>query len=254
MKPFFFPAFLRGLALLAPAAAALAHSHIDAGPDPANDSRLLLSGPGTETSVYVPPGEPFSNYSSGFPGGYYANELTFSSEDPGGSRPRIELLSVTGPADAEFAFWEVGTISPAWSRPTGWTTALGDQPSLGTYEDQTGYGHIHGRLFTTTRPGIYILEFRAIDDAGLRAPSPIKTLTLNVLPTPALSLEIVEGEARLSFQSRLNLTYDLQVSTDLVAWTTIEAHSLISGNGGQRSLVDPLAGRTRVFYRLVEYF
>lgn len=124
---------LRLCAIFLGAAAALrAHSHLDVQPD---GSQLTLVGPATETMVYVPVSEPFSSYAARFPGGYYACELTFSSEDSDGSTPRIELLSVTGPANGSFAFWEVGATTPTWSRPTGWSATDTDRPSLITYDN-----------------------------------------------------------------------------------------------------------------------
>ncbi|MEN9842083.1 MAG: hypothetical protein RL376_1883 [Verrucomicrobiota bacterium] len=238
------------LALFSSAPALHAHSHIDAQPNSStNPTQLQLVGPDTETMVYVPAGEPFSYYASDFPGSYYACELTFSSEDTG-PRPRIQLLSVSGPAGGTFAFWEVGATSPTWSRPTGWTSTNEDRPSLITYEDGSGYGHIHGRLFTATHPGTYTVVFRAIDDAGVLTPSAEKSITFTVQATPQLTLRIESGNAVLSFTSRL-LTYDLQVSTDLQTWTTISTHD---GTGEVIELTDPLNSRPRVFYRLVEYY
>jgi hypothetical protein len=247
--------FFRGLPFLLGLTAALhAHSHIDVGPDPADSTRLAFTGTSTETAIYVPRGEPFSSYTPFFPGGYYATELTFSAEDPADSLARVELVSVTGPADATLAFWEVHALSPTWSRPAGWTAGVGDRPSLITYEDGSGYGHIHGRAFTVTHPGIYTVVFRAVDDSGLRTPSAIKTITLTALATPQLAIRIENGDAKLSFTSRAGLTYDLQVSTDLQTWTNVEAHRFIDGTGATLDLSDPLADRPRVFYRLVEYF
>lgn len=237
--------------LLGAAAPLRAHSHIDVQPV---GGQLTLVGPATETMVYVPPGEPFSTYAAHFPGGYYACELTFSSEDSDGSTPRIELLSVTGPANGSFAFWEVGATAPTWSRPIGWSATPTDRPSLITYEDGTGYGHIHGRLFTATAPGTYTIQVRAIDDTGGRSPSAAKSLTITVHATPQLSIQVTSGVASLAFTSRLNFSYDLQVSTDLQSWTNVPAHSFISGTDGTIELTDPLADRARVFYRLVEYF
>ena len=246
------PFLLRlGFALLVASTSLRAHSHLDAQPA---GGALALVGPATETMVYVPPGEPFSNYAARFPGGYYACELTFSSEDPDGSTPRVELLSVSGPAGGSFAFWEVGATSPTWSRPVDWTATSTDRPSLITYEDGSGYGHIHGRLFTATAPGTYTVVFRAIDDSGARTPSDPKTLTITVHATPQLSLRVSSGSATLTFTSRLNLTYDLQVSTDLATWTTVPAHAFVAGTGDTIELSDSLQDRPRVFYRLVEYF
>jgi hypothetical protein len=241
-------------ALLFPAASLLqAHSHIDVQPDPAQPVRLALVGAASETMLYVPPGEPFSTYAPGFPGGYYACELTFSHEDPDGSDPRVQLLSVSGPSGASFAFWEAGATTPTWSRPAGWTATPGDQPSIHT-DDMGGYGHIHGRVFTATHPGAYIVVFRVVDTLGGFEPSPPKSVTLTALATPQLTLRVEAGAALLSFASRANLTYDLQVSTDLQTWRPVQGHDFIGGTGSLIELTDPLAGRPRVFYRLVEYF
>lgn len=241
------------LTLVASSTALRAHSHLDVQ---LSGNQLVLVGPATETMVYVPPGEPFSTYAPQFPGGHYACELTFSTEDPDNFTARVQLLSVTGPDGGSFAFWEVGATAPTWARATGWTSTETDRPSLVTYEDGTGYGHIHGRLFTATAPGAYTVVFRAVDDGGQREPSAPKSITINVLATPQLSIRVESGEARLTFASRADLTYDLQVSTDLVHWagTGVEAHTFVSGTGDTIEFDDPLADRPRVFYRLVEYF
>lgn len=242
------------LLALVSAPAALAHGHLDVGPDASDGTRLALAGIDSETALYVPPGEPFSNYLPHFPGGYYASQLTVSAEDPAGSLARVELLAVSGPAGGSFGFWEINARTPTWSRDCGWASGEGDRPSLIVYEDGTGYGHIHGRAFTATRPGEYTVVFRAVDDAGLRAPSQPKSITFHVLATPPLTIAVTGGEARLSFISRADFTYDLQVSTDLANWATMAAHQYITGTGGTIEMSDPLADRPRVFYRLVEYF
>lgn len=249
-----FAAWPLALALLA--SESWAHSHIDVQATPSG--QLMLVGATSETMVYVPPGEPFTRYAPGFPGGYYACELTFSSEDPltPYALPRIQLISVSGPPGASFAFWEAGAVSPNWTRAAGWTATASDSPYFHTYEDGSGVGHIHGRLFTATQPGTYTVVFRAVDGSASapRAPSDAYAVTLTVLAPPQLSLQIADGSAMLSFASRANLTYDLQVSTDLQTWRNVEGHDFIGGTGSLIELTDPLAGRSCVFYRLVEYF
>jgi hypothetical protein len=254
-RSFFCRPFRTALGALLFFAASLlhAHSHIDVQPDPAQPGRLALVGASSETMLYVPPGEPFSSYAPSFPGGYYACELTFSHEDPDGSDPRVQLLSVSGPEGGSLAFWEAGATTPTWSRPTGWTATADDRPELHT-DDMGGYGHIHGRVFTATHPGAYTVMFRVVDNLGGFEPSLPKAVTLTVLATPQLAIRIESGNAALSFASRPNLTYDLQVSTDLKTWKNVESRDFIGGTGGLVELTDPLAGRPRVFYRLVEYF
>jgi len=242
-----------GLALLSPALSA--HSHIDVQANATG--QLILVGATSETMVYVPPGEPFSLYARQFPGGYYATELTFSSEDPltPNALPHIQLLSVSGPAGAAFAFWEVGATAPTWTRSTGWTASGADYPALITYEDETGVGHIHGRLFTATHPGTYTVAFRAVDGtaASPRVASEPYVITIEVLATPPLSIRAEAGLARLSFTSRTDFTYDLQSSPNLVNWNNVPAHQFIAGTGEVIECSDALTNRSQVFYRLVEY-
>jgi hypothetical protein len=243
-----------GLALLSPVLSA--HSHVDVQANPSG--QLILVGATSETMVYVPPGEPFTLYAPQFPGGYYATELTFSSEDPltPNALPRIQLLSVSGPAGAAFAFWEAGATTPTWTRATGWKASGADYPDLITYEDSSGVGHIHGRLFTATHPGTYTVAFRAVDGTATspRLASEPRVITIEVLPTPPLAIQAEAGLARLSFTSRPDFTYDLQVSTDLISWNNVSAHQFVAGTGDVIEFTDPLADRPRVFYRLVEYF
>lgn len=237
-----------------------AHEHIEVGIDPADPNRLGFSGPGYQLTLYVPVGEPFSSYLPQFPGGYYASELTFSAEGnsielANGARPKVELLSVSGPAGGNFSFWETGADSPTWTRPTGWSqTETGEEaPSLVVYEYPNGSGHIHGRAFTMDKPGTYEIIFRAVDETSLFLPSQPITVIFNAQPPPQLSIRLENDEAKLSFTSRLNLMYDLQVSTTLApdSWTTIK--EWIPGTGDTIELPDPINNRTRAFYRLVEY-
>jgi len=48
---------------------------------------------------------------------------------------------------------------------------------------------------------------------------------------------------------------DLQVCTDLGSgeWTGVESNTFIDGHGGEINMTDPLAGRPKAFFRLVEY-
>ncbi|MEY4489123.1 MAG: hypothetical protein RIQ79_1631 [Verrucomicrobiota bacterium] len=250
------------LVLLATATSALrlaAHDHIEVGVDPADAARLGLSGPAYQLALYVPRGEPFSAYLPQFPGGAYPAELTFAADGDvldfaTGALPKMELVSVSGPEGACFSFWEIAATAPTWTRLTGWTSSATDRPSIIVYEDLTGYGHIHGRVFSVDQPGTYQVVFRAVDAVGVYSNSLPKTVTFTALATPQLSIRIESGDAKLSFTSRAGLTYDLQVSTDLQTWANIDTHRFIDGTGASMELSDPLADRPRVFYRLVEYY
>ena len=231
-----------------------AHDHIEVGVDPEEPERLALSGPGYQLALYVPRDEPFLPQ---FPGGWHACELTFTTqiyadelEPAEGADPRIEIVSVTGPVGGSFAFWEIGAVEPTILLPVGWArTEANFQVAV------NGYDHAHGRCFTMDKPGTYTVTFRAVDSADLFEPSANKTITFNALPAPKLSISAAGGSVSLSFTSRANLNYDLQVCTDLASggWVNVEPHVSINGDGRRIEVNDPVAARPKAFYRLVEY-
>ena len=231
-----------------------AHDHIEVGLVPGEESFLALDGPDFQLALYVPPGEPFSGYLPQFPGGWHACELTFTTEtyalEPAErADPRIEMVSVSGPPGGSFAFWEVGALEPTILLPVGWAESDASFPVV-----FAGDTHAHGRCFTMDKPGIYTVTFRAVDSADLFEPSANKTITFNALPAPKLSISVAGGSVSLSFTSRANLNYDLQVCTDLASggWVNVEPHVSINGDG-RIEVNDPVAARPKAFYRLVEY-
>ncbi len=250
-----FPLVVATLIVMLSVAVARAHDHIEVGKDPSDENRLFLDGPDYQLALYVPRGEPFSGYLPQFPGGWHACELTFTTEtnalEPAlGADPRIEIVSVSGPADGNFAFWEVGATSPTWLRAAGWTGTGAGFPVI-----RNGDTHIHGRAFTMDKPGTYTVTFRAVDMANEFTASAHKIITFVAQQPPKLSIGLAGGNVSLSFTSRRNLVYDLQVCTDLEAgiWHNVEPYTFIDGDGGAMPMIDPVAERVRAFYRLVEY-
>jgi hypothetical protein len=237
---------------------AQAHDHVEVGQSSQNSSQLGLDGPIYQLALFVPQSEPFSGYAPDFPGGYFADELTFTTEvnalNPADrSDPVIELVSVTGPAGAFFSFWESGSTIPTWSRSSGWNQTETDRPAFPVILG--GETHAHGRIFTTDQPGDYQIVFRAQDKNNLFLPSTNFTLTFHAQLPPPLSIQLQNGQALLSFQSREHLVYDLQVCTDLLAnkWINVEGNIGIDGNGLKTECPLPL-NYPRAFFRIVEYY
>ena len=237
---------------------AQAHDHVEVGQSTQNPSQLGLDGPGYQLALFVPQGEPFSGYAPNFPGGYFAFELTFTTEvnalDPAdGSDPVIELISVTGPTGAFFSFWESGATSPTWSRPSRWIQTELDRPSFSVILN--GETHAHGRIFTADRPGDYQIIFRARDKNNLFSLSTNFTMTFHAQLPPPLSIQIKNGQALISFMSREYLVYDLQICTDLATnrWINVAGHTGIDGNGLKTEHSIPL-NYPRAFFRIVEYY
>ena len=239
-------------------ALAHAHNHVEVGQSSQSPSQLAFDGPGYQLALFVPQGEPFSGYAPNFPGGYFADELTFTTEvdalNPAdGSDPVIELVSVTGPARAFFSFWESGATTPTWSRSSGWTQTESDRPSFPVILG--GETHAHGRIFTADRPGDYQIVFRARDKTNLFSSSTNFTMTFHAQLPPPLSIRLQNGQALISFIPREYLVYDLQVCTDLVAnrWVNVEGNISIDGNGLKTECSIPL-NYPRAFFRIVEYY
>ena len=232
-----------------------AHDHVEVGEDPSDPARLGLDGPGFQLALYVPPGEPFSGYVPNFPGDAYANELTYTTDvnalNPAtGADPRFELVSVNGPAGGRFAFWEVGATALTWSRPAGWTNSVGDVPTFAVVAG--GDSHLHGRAFSMDRSGTYSVVVRVVDAAGLFFPSAPMTITFVAQSPPPLSLRLQGGSAELSFNSRLNLDYDLQGCTNLDggAWVSL---ATAGGDGTAKTNVISIVDAPRQVFRLVEF-
>ena len=95
----------------------LAHEHVAVGTSWTNPSQLVVDGPDTTDTTYLPSGETFSAQDAPhFPGGCFVGLLTFTTEIgtatletldiTSGYNPQVELISVDGPEGALFSFWE----------------------------------------------------------------------------------------------------------------------------------------------------
>jgi hypothetical protein len=79
---------------------------------------------------------------------------------------QLQFVSMTGPAGGVFGVWSQG--SPLFSLPVGMTNGtnlLRLSESDGTLGSDP-YGHIHGRTFTATKPGLYTLGCRILDTSS----------------------------------------------------------------------------------------
>jgi hypothetical protein len=224
-----------------------AHDHVYVGLDPTNPQQLYLLSPSDQEALYVPRGARFTV--PRFPGGCFACELSFTTGID--ADPWIEITSVLGPSEGAFSFWEADALGPTWSRTTGWTLGQGTAPSFPVI--YFGENHQHGRAFTMDTPGTYSMTFRAVDPNSGLAASQEKTIIFQALPPPQLSIRMENGQVVISFPSRLNFLYDLQVSTDLASgtWDSVVV-DFIEGDGAVKETSLTLE-HPRAFFRLVEF-
>lgn len=173
MKLTFKSLFILGGALFAlPFNSFAQHGHLNAGATGQNQNDQLVFANAQDfitTSGYV---KTLTNAVTGTYAGYFHGGITptalFNSTDAGAPAPgsfiQMELQSVEGPAGGEFSLWESGATTPTYSIASGQTAAHRFDLSSGDGSPGSDPGgHIHGRRWTSTVPGIYKVWFRLFD-------------------------------------------------------------------------------------------
>jgi hypothetical protein len=141
-----------------------------------------------------------------------------------GSFVVAEIVSVEGPRGGQFQFWETNsTTAPAFSIPV--ETRNGEfrfelsEAALGAGEPGGDpYGHIHGRRFSATVPGLYAIGFRAIDTSSngasggpLHSPSDVLVIHFQA-GVNITKLETQEDGVRVSLAAPAGFTWQLRSS------------------------------------------
>lgn len=136
-----------------------------------------------------------------------------------GSHIQFSMACLEGPAGGSFAFWDAGTTAPSLSLAPGQSST--NLWALSESDGSPGsdpYGHIHGRRFTATTPGIYKIGFTAFDTSTNGAGGgPIHTPSeqlavwfqadVNVL---AVEPDEEEGHVHVTFGARLGYTWQVE--------------------------------------------
>ncbi len=87
-----------------------------------------------------------------------------------GTYIQIRLLSVEGPAGASFGFWEttengLDSTNLTWSVPVPYASGT-NLIHVSEGDGSPGsdpYGHIHGRIYSFTKPGLYKVTWQFVD-------------------------------------------------------------------------------------------
>jgi len=177
-----------GFCALVSSAVAQSHGHINAGAKDTNGNGYIDDGDklfmyfetGTQTTVL--------NYNSGAnvygADGYLWNgnttltalhQSSFPNLAPdynsvgalSGSYLIMELVSVSGPIGAKFAFYEPGGTEPTFIYEVGrgWVTEATIYLTEDYYETPSDpYGHVHGRMFAVDTAGDYTVSWRLHDN------------------------------------------------------------------------------------------
>ena len=212
---------------------------------------------------------------NGLNAGYYRGDaLTFSAlaatppnggPIPGcaafGARLAVQVVSVVGPPGGSFAFWEgdgesdLGTIT--FSVPVGITNGTNyvviSENSGGPGADP--YGHIHGREFTTSAPGTYLVGFRVIDistnGAGggpIQSPSDLLLVRFQA-GMHIESIQPLADQVTVSFRSPPGISNLVEFSSEILGpWRS--AGAPLRGNNNLQTFTDTNAPVGSRFYRL----
>lgn len=175
-----------------------------------------------------------------------------------GSRIFIQFVSVQGPSGGTFSFWETNATSPTFSLPCGATD--GTNAYCASQNDGSPgsdpYGHIHGRAFTATLPGIYTLGLRAFDGstngAGggpIHTPSDIFYVQFQAGVT-IQSLEVNSPTATATFGATGGKNFILEYNDDLSTANWQPTGDTVSGDDHFHSLTDNNATNSARFYRV----
>ena len=173
----FFAVLLIGITASVESAYGQAHGHLNIGAVSTNCGAQLSFDNGNifETNTAFVMTLNYTN--NGTYGGYYQGNITLAvlaqTAAHGGPVPNApalgsleyaQIVSVDGPEGGSFAFWDTGALSPTISIACGATGTNSYRVSENDGSPGADpYGHIHGRRFTATKPGIYLVGFRTLD-------------------------------------------------------------------------------------------
>jgi hypothetical protein len=174
-----------------------------------------------------------------------------------GSWIHMGMVSATGPAGGELAFWEVNANSPTIRLRVGETgTNLWQISENDGSPGSDPYGHIHGRNFTATKPGLYIMAVRFVDRSTngigggpIHAPSDVIYVAFQADIT--LSQPSKAGSAfSVRVGTQLGRLFILEYTSDVGVGAMWLPGASVSGNDHFQLLTDNNAADERRFYRV----
>jgi hypothetical protein len=175
-----------------------------------------------------------------------------------GSVIYFQITNVAGPAGGAFEFWETNGALPALSVPvgSGATNLVKVSQSSGA-PGEDPWGHIHGRRFTATLPGIYRVAFRAFD-LSTNGPAAGPNHTASAPITIAFQADFIMAPltrtnniATVKFGTAVTHDFTVQANTNLLSsnsWVNISAK--LRGNDYFQSVQDSTATNHSKFYRV----
>jgi hypothetical protein len=259
-----------GLALAAQTSLQAQHGHLNAGAAGKSQGDPLIFANGadfTASSGYV---KTLTYTNAATYAGYYQGNITLTAlpttaanagPDPAASAPgsfiRFTLSRVEGPEGGAFGFWDVGAAAPSIQIASGGTST--NLWGLSESDGTTGadpFGHIHGRRFTATKPGIYKVSFQLFDTStnGLNgAPIHSPSQSLAVFFEAGVNLQSIEPDedhTHVRFAAPAGSVWQVEASPSLDPQSWRAVGDVIAGDDLFHLVADETPVRGNRFYRL----
>ena len=242
------------------------HFYVGAAGTNQNDQLIITNATDFATNTGYVKTLTFTN--AGRYAGYFQGNITFEAlsafnflGDPIsgsaalGSWIHAQIVSVEGPANGVFSFWEAGATVPTINIPCGTTSTNTWHISNNNGAPETDpFGHIHNRRFTATTPGVYVVSFKALDRSSNGVGGgPIHTDSeiLKVYFQAGINLASFSRTGNFTtatFGGMANNTFHLEANSDLSTtnWTSVDS---IAGSDYFLTLSETNTASQR-FYRL----
>jgi hypothetical protein len=258
------------LACFASVAVAQDHGHLNVGAAGKNQNDPLVFD-GSEifetTSGYV---KTLIYTNSGRYAGYYQGNITLTGLSATTGHPAYatnaaapgswlfaELASLDGPPGGQFAFWENGATNPTIGLVSGATgTNVWRLTEADGSPGSDPYGHFHGRRFTATLPGIYVVGFRARDlstnGAGggpIHAPSQELKVYFQAGDN-IRSIESRTNSIHVRFGARLGYSWQLQAASNLATNDWVAVGDAVTGDDYFHEVTDEDPIVRECYYRI----
>ena len=226
---------------LAQSAVAQDHGHLYVGATTQNQNEPLIFDNGGDFATSAGYVKTLDYTTSGTYAGYYLGNITLTvraataAHPPGpeanapalGSWIFVQLVSVDGPPGGGFAFWDTSATNPTYSLASGQTGTNTWRLSQNDGSPGTDpFGHIHGRRFTATKPGIYTVTFRAFDystngvgGGSIHTPSDL----IKIYFQAGVNIKAIQTETnvnRVTFGARAGFVWQLEASESLAPSAT----------------------------------
>lgn len=222
----------------------------------------------------------WSNYYQGSPVSFVALPATLDNGGPDsqapalGSQIRLRFVSCAGPVGGSFGVWDIPGLEQAdftdFPEPDPSTTLTFSLPTgtingtntilLSMNHGEPGvdpFGHIHGRVFSATVPGLYTIGVQLIDTSAngagngpIHSPSITNYLYWQAgFTNPPLTFQ--SNRVDFTFGGLRGTTYRLEATTNLgVASTTWTNLATVAGTNFIRVLSDTNATGAKKYYRV----